>query len=85
MIGIQQELAQLQGELVELINRWNRLGLIGQAKVLVSYTQNLDEGTSGHHPFGRLLINPWCDGWSEVAGVNLDFEGNLGPPRPTAT
>ncbi len=79
MIEIHQELAQLQAEFVELVDRWNGLSRRAQNKAWESYTLSLDEGTSGYHPYGRLLLNAWCDGWSAIGGVALDDEGSLGP------
>ena len=84
MIGTQNELAQLQTEVVELIDRWNSLSRAAQIQAWATYTRSLDEGTSGYHPFGRLLVNAWCDGWSAIGGVNLDGEGSLGPAMQMA-
>ena len=79
MIKFQQELPQLQVEFSQLIDRWNGLTHIAQAKAWATYTESLDEGTSGYHPFGRLLINAWCGGWSAIGGVSFDHERGLGP------
>lgn len=79
MIGIQQELAQLQAEFVRLSDRWNALSSPARKAAWASFTQSLDEGTSGYHPWGRILLNAWCDGWSAIGGVALDKEGGLGP------
>ena len=79
MIGIQKELVQLQVDFVQLIDRWNGLSRPDQTEAWATYTNSLDEGMSGYHPFCRLLINAWCDGWSAIGGVALDNDGSLRP------
>lgn len=79
MLDVQREIAIYRAEFEALVARWNALSAEARRASWSRYTVLLDEGAAGCHPFARLLINAWCEGWDGSLGLAFDRNGALGP------
>ncbi len=84
MTTIQQEIAQFQVEIENLITAWNALSRIERRREWGRYLDLTDEGGAGWHRFALLLITSFCGGWCPLEGVGRDADGEPGPRRSAA-
>ncbi len=77
MSKVMEEIAAYQREFEALVRSWNSQPAERREASWAQYTEMLDQGDAGRHPFAVLLDAVWCNGWDIRRPIEIDTDGLL--------